>query len=229
MAPLIDCSTLTPTAHFFSSPLGTAVSSASTNPNGNKGAFTTPKGPRLCILLVEDNLVNQKVAKRLLECDGHTVIIANHGKEALDLRGENSARFDAVLMDLQMPVMDGLTATRHIRPAEAIANRIQWGQSSRVLTQIDVIVEPTSIHTLTVPATPAVSRRIPIIAVTASALEEDSKRCMESGFDDIIHKSIDIHLLSKKIGQLILQKMEKMQTTEADAAFAGNDVLCPDP
>ena len=65
------------------------------------------------ILIVEDNLLNQEVAAGLIEAVGATVVIANHGQEALTcLQAE---RFDAVLMDIQMPVMDGLQATRLIR------------------------------------------------------------------------------------------------------------------
>jgi DNA-binding response OmpR family regulator len=60
--------------------------------------------------------------------------------------------------------------------------------------------------------------------VTASALEEDANRCMESGFDDIIHKPIDIHLLTKKMGQLIQRKKEKMeQATNTDRKKAEED------
>jgi CheY-like chemotaxis protein len=68
------------------------------------------------VLLVEDNLVNQKLADRLLTKRGHTVTIANDGEECVAILAERS--FDFVLMDVQMPVMDGFEATRAIREKE---------------------------------------------------------------------------------------------------------------
>jgi signal transduction histidine kinase/CheY-like chemotaxis protein len=67
----------------------------------------------LCILLAEDNLINQKVAIRTLEGMGHSVVLANNGVEALSLLAQYPV--DLVLMDIQMPQMDGFTATRQIR------------------------------------------------------------------------------------------------------------------
>jgi len=69
------------------------------------------------VLLVEDNEVNQQVAREALESAGASVTIANHGGEALEIltRGEQPPPFDVVLMDLQMPEMDGFTATRLLR------------------------------------------------------------------------------------------------------------------
>ncbi len=71
------------------------------------------------ILLAEDSLVNQKLARGLLEKWGHTLDIAQNGKEAF--RAWQTGNFDLILMDLQMPVMGGLEATRAIRNAEETA------------------------------------------------------------------------------------------------------------
>jgi PAS domain S-box-containing protein len=71
----------------------------------------------LCLLVVDDNPANQDVARRILENEGATTLIASHGQEAIDLLAQPSARIDAVIMDVQMPVLDGLDATRQIREA----------------------------------------------------------------------------------------------------------------
>ncbi|MCW6564302.1 CHASE domain-containing protein (plasmid) [Yersinia ruckeri] len=70
---------------------------------------------RIRLLIVEDNLNNQQIARELLEDEGAEVRIANHGKEAIEILAHNASSFDLVLMDLQMPVMDGFNATQYIR------------------------------------------------------------------------------------------------------------------
>jgi signal transduction histidine kinase/PleD family two-component response regulator len=116
------------------------------------------------ILLVEDNLINQKVAVKLLENQGAIVEVANHGKEAIELLKD--IRTDIILMDIQMPEMDGYEATKIIR-----------------------YQMPDEIS------------KLPIIAMTASALISDQKKCLFAGMNDYIAKPYQAIDLYKKILQ----------------------------
>ena len=83
-----------------------------------------PKARRLNILLAEDNPVNQKLAVRLLEKEGHKVVLATTGREALNAWEQGSPPgFDIALMDIQMPEMDGMEATAAIREREKSSGR----------------------------------------------------------------------------------------------------------
>jgi CheY-like chemotaxis protein len=113
-----------------------------------------PLSDRLEVLLVEDNLVNQKLAVRLLERLGCQVEVAASGGEALRCLGDRD--YDLVLMDCQMPEMDGYETTRRIRERERG------------------------------------TRRIPIVAITANAMESDLEKCIESGMDSYLTKPIDL-------------------------------------
>ncbi len=111
------------------------------------------------ILLAEDNEINQMVATEILTQAGYRCQIAQDGKEAVEAVAKH--RYDLVLMDCQMPEMDGFDATRAIRKAE------QENPSDRA------------------------GARLPIIALTANALKGDRERCMEAGMDDYLSKPID--------------------------------------
>jgi two-component system, sensor histidine kinase and response regulator len=115
------------------------------------------------ILLVEDNKVNQLVGCKVLENLGYRYDIANNGVEAVN--HFKSATYDAVLMDCQMPEMDGYEATEAIRRHEVT------GAAAR-------------------------TRRIPIIAMTAAAMEGDRERCMAVGMDDFITKPVRVEAIA---------------------------------
>jgi PAS domain S-box-containing protein len=123
-----------------------------------------PTGLR--VLVVEDNATNRIVAETLLRRLGHEPDLAGNGAEAIATLEEK--RYDLVLMDVQMPVMDGFEATRLIR-----------GKEASVL-QHDV----------------------PIVAMTAHALQGDREVCLESGMDDYLPKPVAIWSLEDTIDRL---------------------------
>ena len=83
-----------------------------------RGLSSLPPSPRpLRLLLADDNAVNQRLAVRLLEKRGHAVTVAANGRQAVEALG--AGRFDVVLMDVQMPEMDGFEATAVIRARES--------------------------------------------------------------------------------------------------------------
>jgi CheY-like chemotaxis protein/anti-sigma regulatory factor (Ser/Thr protein kinase) len=86
----------------------------------SRTAKSTPPSSGACILLAEDNAVNQKVASAILEKAGHSVVLAPTGRKALSLWGEQ--QFDLILMDVQMPDMDGFEATAAIREQEKVSD-----------------------------------------------------------------------------------------------------------
>ncbi|TVR92235.1 MAG: response regulator, partial [Spirochaetaceae bacterium] len=133
------------------------------------------KGP-LTILLAEDDRLNQVFMKSLLTKMGHQVVLAANGQEAVHLY-ENQA-FDCILMDIQMPLMSGVEATRAIRAQEADAR-------SHALDSEDASIS-----------------RIPIVAVTAHTLPGDRQRFLAAGMDDYLPKPVSqraLHEMLEKV------------------------------
>ena len=128
------------------------------------------------VLLVEDNEINQQVAREILEGAGLNVSLANNGQEAIDAIHKNE--YDAVLMDVQMPVMDGYTATRKIRERELKA------QGSKLKT-----TEPKDKSQGS--ALSPQSSALPIIAMTAHAMAGDADKSIAAGMNDHVTKPID--------------------------------------
>lgn len=161
------------------------------NPAPERTVLDHDGGPaeRLTILLVEDNPVNQTVASRMLERAGHSVTVVNNGREAFEILEDG--QFDVVLMDVQMPVMGGIEATQAIRAREA---RRSWAMSGRW-------------------------QSIPIIAMTAHAMEGDRNRCLEAGMDDYVSKPVQPAALFEAIRRVCAQR-DEMVACLGDAADA---------
>jgi CheY-like chemotaxis protein len=121
---------------------------------------------KLRILLAEDNPVNQLVALRLLETRGHAVVVVNDGRAAI--AASSRENFDLILMDVQMPEMDGFEATRILREREQ-----------------------------------AGARRIPIVAMTAHAMQGDREKCLAAGMQGYVSKPIRPEALFRTIEELI--------------------------
>jgi signal transduction histidine kinase/DNA-binding response OmpR family regulator len=128
----------------------------------SSSGIAAPSGAR--ILLVEDNDVNQAVASDILSRLGHEVEVAANGRLAVEAAMEH--RYDLILMDCQMPVMDGFEATTEIRRRQGVTGV-----------------------------------RVPIVAMTANAMQGDRERCLAAGMDDYLSKPIRRDRLTAMLSQ----------------------------
>jgi CheY-like chemotaxis protein/HPt (histidine-containing phosphotransfer) domain-containing protein len=145
---------------------------------------------RASVLLAEDNPVNQQVSLAMLDALGCRARLANNGREATE--SLEKERFDVVLMDCQMPEMDGFAATQWIRAWEARAR--ETGAE-------------TTFH-------------IPVIAVTAHARDEDKRQCMEAGMDDFMSKPFAKDDLRKMLEKWLPMSVEAAQESGAQPEVA---------
>lgn len=124
--------------------------------------ITSQQLTEIQILVVEDNLNNQQIARELLEDEGAKVTLANNGQDAITHLQQMPIPFDIVLMDLQMPIMDGLTATKYIRETMGITE-------------------------------------LPIVAMTANAMDTDRDACLAAGMNSHIGKPFDVQDLIETV------------------------------
>jgi two-component system, sensor histidine kinase and response regulator len=135
-------------------------------------------GRSLRVLLAEDNAINQRLTMRLLEKRGHTVTVVQDGAEALAAMRRQT--FDVVLMDIQMPYMDGLETTQAIRAREQDT-----------------------------------ATRVPIVAMTAHAMQGDRERCLAAGMDGYVTKPLHPTELFEVIGRLTAPAAHMPETSPA--------------
>ena len=142
------------------------------------------------ILVVEDNVVNQLVARGILVSLGYRPEVAQNGAEALELLARES--YDAVLMDVQMPVLDGYAATRTLRERESAG------------------------------------AHVPVIAMTAAAVDGERERCLAAGMDEFLTKPIDRPALIEVLERWLGPRKEVRPRVDADPDEHGPTDLGPD-
>jgi CheY-like chemotaxis protein len=131
------------------------------------------------VLVVEDNEVNQLVAREMVTKLGYRVEVVGDGAQAV--AAVEGILYDAILMDCHMPVMDGFDATAAIR------------------------------------SMPGAASRVPIIAMTAGAQDEDRRRCLEAGMDDFLTKPVDLTALEDTLAQWVYDDAKPLPQPDAEA------------
>ena len=134
--------------------------------------------PSLSILVAEDNPTSQLIARKTLERIGHHVEIAQNGSEAVKMTEKGN--YDLLLMDAEMPVLNGLEATRLIRKSESVSGR-----------------------------------HIPIIAMTAYAMKEDKKKCLEAGMDGYLSKPAKPEEINAIVAELFAGQEKTARAAES--------------
>ncbi len=154
------------------------------------------------LLIVEDNIVNQKLVVRMVEKLGYKPDVVENGQEALAALEKGT--YAVILMDCQMPIMDGFETTQHIREREASVSSsgAHTGDGKHSTTALQ--------------STP----HIPIIAVTANAMQGDRERCLAAGMDDYLAKPIKFEELKSALARWT-------STPSDDIVFATQNAVPP--
>ena len=192
--------------------------------------------PRLRILLAEDNVVNQKVAINMLKRMNHDVVVAKDGRECVEMWQNavgSSQRYDCILMDVQMPIMDGNDAAKEIRRREALIGSSQpssntsraqsehiqrqdanHGRESSIYNNMSSELKRSMapfgtgvehVRSSSDPETNQFSRkeRTPIVCLSASVMDEDKSRAIASGMDTFMSKPLSLHSLQVALNRVL--------------------------
>jgi PAS domain S-box-containing protein len=136
------------------------------SPPADSATAVAPTTGRLRVLLAEDNAVNQLLAVRLLEKQGHSVTVARDGRQAVNVLSRE--RFDLALLDIQMPELDGFEVAAAVRASEK-----------------------------------GTGKRLPLVALTAHAMQGDRERCLAAGMDGYVTKPIQTAQLTQVMAEVL--------------------------
>lgn len=153
--------------------MATATVAATVELDAPREEHAAPSHKRKVVLVVEDDDINRLAAERMLRSLGHAVLAVSDGAKALDILREREV--DLVLMDVRLPLLDGLAATRAIRSGAG-------GEKNA---------------------------KIPIVALTALAMDGDRKRCLEAGMDEYLAKPVEIPALRQALERFLGPEREK--------------------
>ena len=151
------------------------------------------------ILLVEDNPVNREVACGMLEALNYPVETVENGRQAVEAVA--TGRYTLVLMDCQMPEMDGLTATRLIREQEALGVTRQSLRENQAANDESCMTRPS---------------RLPIIALTAHAMQGDRELCLAAGMDDYLTKPFTLERLEQTLSRWVSNRVARRDASSGE-------------
>jgi signal transduction histidine kinase/CheY-like chemotaxis protein len=151
------------------------------------------------VLLAEDVEINREIVLALLEPTGLEIDCAENGKEAVRMFSENPGYYDMILMDVQMPEMDGFEATRCIRSFE---------EERRKKTAQEFPQHKTDegfVKTQRGQSPPVFPEGIPIVAMTANVFREDVEKCLAAGMNDHVGKPLDMEEVLAKLRKIMIE------------------------
>ncbi|KAH8704935.1 putative sensor histidine kinase/response regulator [Talaromyces proteolyticus] len=149
---------------------------------------------KLHVLIAEDDPVNSKIIQKRFQRLGHSVYLTVNGEECVTAYKANPKQYDVVLMDIQMPIVDGMGATKMIREFEQKSSESTMSEKAKPFG------------------------RVPIFAVSASLVERDAQKYIDTGFDGYIMKPIDF----KRVNSLLCGLQGEQQERDALTYVPGN-------